>query len=338
MHGVHPGADAAIHLAGDAQQLDAVTEFRGEGDIDRGDAADALDVHRVERHRPAEGERRQDGQLVRRVDAVDVEGGVGLGVAQLLGVGQDFGEFPAAFAHLRQDVVAGAVENAGDALDAVGGQAFADRLDHRDAAGDRGLEGERDVVFLGQGGQGGAVHREHRLVGGDHRPAGGERGFHQGAGGAVGAADQFQHHVHVGVGGQRHRILVPAQAGDGHLAFLGAVAGGHGGDGDGAAGAGGDQVGIVAQQLQHAGADGAQAGDGDGERAGHERRPGLCGAGGTGMAGGFLWRSGPVLRRNIAATGRGCSIGRCFRIECRDGGAPKRRPMTQAAVAKRIRL
>ena len=69
----------------------------------------------VERHRPAERQRRQDRQLVRRVDAVDVEARVGLGVAQLLRVGQHFGEFPAALAHLGQDVVAGAVQDAGDA-------------------------------------------------------------------------------------------------------------------------------------------------------------------------------------------------------------------------------
>ena len=31
-------------LAGDAEQLDAVAEFAGEGDVQRGDATDALDV------------------------------------------------------------------------------------------------------------------------------------------------------------------------------------------------------------------------------------------------------------------------------------------------------
>ena len=87
-------------------------------------ATDALDMHRVERDRPAERQRRQDRQLVRRIDAVDVERRIGLGVAELLRVGEHLGEFAPALAHLRQDVVAGAVQDAGDAENAVGGEAL----------------------------------------------------------------------------------------------------------------------------------------------------------------------------------------------------------------------
>ena len=65
-----------------AQELDPVAELVGEGDVHRRDVADALDVDRVEARPAAEGQRRQQRQLVRGVDAVDVEGGVGLGVAQ----------------------------------------------------------------------------------------------------------------------------------------------------------------------------------------------------------------------------------------------------------------
>ena len=104
-----------IGLPRDAEQLDAVAELAGERDVERGDAADALDMHRVERDRPAERERGQDRQLVRGIDAVDVERRIGLGVAQLLRIGEHLGELAAALAHLRQDVVAGAVEDAGDA-------------------------------------------------------------------------------------------------------------------------------------------------------------------------------------------------------------------------------
>ncbi len=50
-------------------------------------------------------------------------------------------EVQALVAHLGQDEVGGAVDDAGDPLDAVGRQAFAQRLDDRDAAGHRGLEG-----------------------------------------------------------------------------------------------------------------------------------------------------------------------------------------------------
>ena len=75
------------------------------------------------------------------VDAFDVEGRIGLRVAQALRVFQHLIEPGTLFAHLGQDEVAGAVDDAGDPLDAVGGQAFAQRLDDRDAAGHGGLEG-----------------------------------------------------------------------------------------------------------------------------------------------------------------------------------------------------
>ena len=140
--------------------------------------------------------------------------GIGLGVAQLLRVGQDLGELAPALAHLGQDVVAGAVQDAGDGADAVAGQALAQRLDHRDAAGHRRLERQRHAAFLRRTRQFGAMHRQQRLVRGDQRLAGADRGLGQRPRRPVRAADQLDHHVHRRVGRQRHRILVPAQAGD----------------------------------------------------------------------------------------------------------------------------
>src|SRR3546814_6052852 len=74
----------------------------------------------------AERQRREDRQLVRRVDAVDVEAGIGLGIAEPLRLGEHAGEvLPRVRAalraglgiarHLRQNIVAGAVEDAVDA-------------------------------------------------------------------------------------------------------------------------------------------------------------------------------------------------------------------------------
>ena len=280
--GVDAGFDARLGLAGEAQQLDAVAELAGEGDVQRRDAADAFHVDGAEIHRAAEGEGGEDGELVGGVDAVHVEGGVGFGVAELLGVGQHFGEFAAALAHHGEDVVAGAVEDAGDAGDAVAGEALAQGLDDRDAAGHGGFEPKGHARLLGGGGDGGTVDGKQGLVGGDDRLAVGDGGFHQGAGGAFGAADDFHHHVHPGVGGQGHRVFIPAQAGERHAAVAVAVAGGHGGDGDGPAGAGGDEVGVLAQHGDHAAANGAEAGDADRKRAGHaanSRRKGKEGRG-----------------------------------------------------------
>ena len=135
--------------ARDAQQLDPVAELVRERDVHGRDVPDALDVDRVEAWPAAEGQRGQQRQLVRGVDAVDVEGGVGLGVAQGLRLGQHVGELAAGLAHRGQDEIAGAVEDAEDALDPIGRQPLAQRLDDRDAAGDGGLEAELGAGALG---------------------------------------------------------------------------------------------------------------------------------------------------------------------------------------------
>ena len=81
---------------------------------------DALDVDLVERHARAERQAGQQGELVGGVEAADVEGRVGLGVALGLRLREHVGERAMLLLHLRQDVVAGAVEDAVDAADLVG--------------------------------------------------------------------------------------------------------------------------------------------------------------------------------------------------------------------------
>ena len=79
-----------------AEQLDAVAELLGVGDVGRLQLGDALDVRLGELHRHAERDRADDRRLVRGVDAVDVEGRVGLGVAEPLRLGERGGEVDAA--------------------------------------------------------------------------------------------------------------------------------------------------------------------------------------------------------------------------------------------------
>jgi hypothetical protein len=66
----------------DREQLDSVAELLGVGDVGRLQVDDAFDVGLGELHRHAERDRAHDRRLVRRVDAGDVEGRVGLGVAE----------------------------------------------------------------------------------------------------------------------------------------------------------------------------------------------------------------------------------------------------------------
>src|SRR3546814_3906104 len=134
----------------------------------------------------AEGQRGENGKLVRGVGAVDVEAGVGLRVAEPLRLGQHALEVLSGGGRLRgggtvlvaghagQDVVAGAVEDAVDAVDAVGGEALAQALDDGNAAGHRGLVADGAADALGQSGKRGAVVREQRLVRSEERRGGKE--------------------------------------------------------------------------------------------------------------------------------------------------------------------
>ena len=101
------------------------------------------------------------------VEAADVEGRVGLGVAEPLRLGEADRERQPLRLHARQNVIAGAVENAADAMHRVAGEALAQRLDHGHAAADRRLEGQRDVLRFREARQFDAMRGEHRLVGGD---------------------------------------------------------------------------------------------------------------------------------------------------------------------------
>ena len=205
----------------------------------------------------------QHRELVRGVDAVDVEAGIGLGVARRLRLGQHDVEVAAGLAHGGQDVVAGAVEDAVEPAHAVADQPLAQRLDDRDAAGDRRLEGEDAALLLGQGGDLGAMHGQQRLVGGDDVLARAQRGLHQPARDAARAADQLDHDVDVGRGGERQRILLPAHAGEVDVALLGLAARAHRDQLERPAAAQRQQPAVLGQKLDDACAHGAEAGDAD---------------------------------------------------------------------------
>ncbi len=77
--GMHALLDAVTRLARQAQELYAEAQLLGELDVHGADVADAFDMHAGEVDLGAERGARQHGELVRGIDAVDVEAGVGLG-------------------------------------------------------------------------------------------------------------------------------------------------------------------------------------------------------------------------------------------------------------------
>ena len=129
----------------DAQQLDAVAQLVGERDVQRADPADALHVapRRTRTGRVRTPARDRMASLCAASTPSMSVAGSSLRVTERLRFGEHVGEFPPLLAHGGQDVVAGAVEDAGDAVHGIGGEALANGLDDRDAASDRGLERQR---------------------------------------------------------------------------------------------------------------------------------------------------------------------------------------------------
>src|SRR5690606_36436136 len=209
--GVHAQLDAVVAAASDAQQLDAVTQAGRMLDVFRLELGNALNAGLVELHRNAECQRGQQGQLVRRIDPFDVEGGIGFRIAQTLGFGQYRVEGQAARLHLGEDEVGGAVDDASDPLDAVGGQTFTHRLDDGDAPGHGSLEGHHHAVLAGRVENLVAVHGQHGLVGGHHVLALTD-GFHHPFEGRGFPTDQLDHDVDARIAGD-----LQAVGGDVHI-------------------------------------------------------------------------------------------------------------------------
>ena len=136
-----------------ASSLMVQPSARGGLEVRRRDLGDALAVDVVGGDPGVERDGGQDRGLGRGVVALDVGGRVGLGVAQRAGVGQGVRVVGAGAVHRRQDVVGGAVDDAGHPQHRVAGQRLGQRADHRDRAGDRGLEVQVDVGVLGGLGQ-----------------------------------------------------------------------------------------------------------------------------------------------------------------------------------------
>ena len=168
------------------------------------------------------------------------------------------GEGQALVAHLGQDEVCGAVDDAGDPLDAVGGQTLAQGLDDGDAAGHGGLEGHHDALLLGGGEDLVAVHGQQGLVGGDHVLAVFDGGQHQFLGHGV-AADELDDDVDVRVLDHREGVVGDPRLAAGDRVGQIQVAVGHGGDLDGPAGAAGDFLSVAGEDGPGAATDGADA-------------------------------------------------------------------------------
>src|ERR1019366_7997765 len=183
----------------DPEQLDRVTELVGKLDVRLRYRADAFDVDVFGFHPEAVGQRRQDADLVQRIVAVDVERGLGLGVALRLRVLEHRRKVRPLELHAGEDVIARAVDDAVKVGDTVADEAFAQGFDDRNAAANAGLVVEVRAVFPRGAKQLFTMRGEEGLVGGDHRLAELQGGEDHRAGDR-GAANHLSYDIDLGIG------------------------------------------------------------------------------------------------------------------------------------------
>ena len=260
--GVHADVDTGIGVAGDAQQLNGVAELAGLGDVLGADGTDTLLVDVVGGHAGAKADGGEDGRFAGGIEAVDVGGRIGLGVALGLGVGEHVGVIGALGVHARQDVVGGAVEDAGDGQDLVAHQVVLERADDGDTAAAAGLALDLHAALARLLGERLDVAAEQCLVGGDDVLAV-LKGRGENLGRGVLAADQLDDDVDGGVGNDVVPVVRKGLALN--TGCFGLLPGKRAGAGQLKVDAVGGQVLIVValDQTSHAAADGSQTDQAD---------------------------------------------------------------------------
>lgn len=244
-----------------ADEADGAADLGGVAEVDRGNGADAGSGDVSGGQLDAEGEGGEEGEFGAGIEAVDVGGGVGFGVAEALGFGENGVEFAVILLDFAEDVVTGSVENAVEGFEAVGGDTFAKDAMDGNAAADAGFHGEEDALGGGLAPEGDAVEGDEFLVGGDDGFAGGDGGLDDFPGDG-GAADQFGDDLDIGVGDD----VAPVLGDEGAVkprgeSLRGGRAAADGGDDEAKAELLGDLAGVFGENGKRTGADIAETDD-----------------------------------------------------------------------------
>src|SRR5262249_643258 len=142
------GQAIVVPALADRQELDDVAQVPGELDVLLLEAVDPFDVDIRLGDAGVEGEAGEQRHLPGGVAAGDIQRGVGFGKPLVLGFFQRLLVGPAVAGHSGEDDVAGAVDDADEGVDAIGGQATDQGVDDGDAAAGAGFEGDGGVVLL----------------------------------------------------------------------------------------------------------------------------------------------------------------------------------------------
>ena len=174
---MHSLLNAMGRSFGHAQELDAESEFVGRAQVGECDRLNTFDRNRPGVDLGPERKRGKNGELVRRIEAADVKAWIRLGIAEPLSLAKADLERQVLALHAGEDVVAGAIENTGNPLDCVSGQALSQGLDDRYPAAYSRFKKELRPGSLGKGSELETMRREHRLIRGNDRRAACKRGL-----------------------------------------------------------------------------------------------------------------------------------------------------------------
>ncbi len=106
------------------------------------------------------------------IDPFDIKCRIRFGIAQLLGLLQHLFIGTTRITHGRQDVIAGAVQNALNTFDLIACQTLSQGFDDRNTASNGSLEIQRRAVFFRQLCQFGAMDCDQGLIGGHDMASG----------------------------------------------------------------------------------------------------------------------------------------------------------------------
>ena len=218
--------------------------------------------------------RGEQRELVRRIGAVDVGRGIRLRQPEPLRLGQHVVEAASLARHGREDVIAGAVDDAVHGRRPVARQRLLQRAQDRDPAAHAGLESQPHTGALRGGDDLLAVHRQQRLVRRHHVLAV-PHGFQHEASRRLVAAHQLDHHLDVRIRDQLEGVARQPDTRGRDAAIGVKVDVGDGGERDRASGAARDLGAVCAEELHHAGADRPEADqpDAKGPSRRHPRQP-----------------------------------------------------------------
>ena len=171
--GRHIGSTLSLRqLQAPAQQLHPPSICLRQPHIRQVQSRDSLCKDLSRQNLPAKGQIRQDADLAAGVHSLHISGGIRLRIALFLGLLQRFGKGGTAAVHPGEDIVGGAIEDAVDFFNLIGGHTLYQRTKDGNSPAHTGFKEVADMITAGQFQQLMAFFRHQFLVGGNHVLAG----------------------------------------------------------------------------------------------------------------------------------------------------------------------